>query len=65
MFRALQVAAGALLGLVVGYFGGAHLGCDWLYPTSNLCGLVGVFIGAPAGLFAGVMAVTIATRGKR
>jgi hypothetical protein len=65
MFRTLEIATGALLGLVVGYFGGAHLGCDWLYPTSNLCGVVGVFLGAPVGLLAGVMTVVIATRAKR
>ena len=65
MARTLGMAAGALLGLVVGYFGGAHLGCDWLYPTSNLCGIVGVFVGAPVGLLAGVTTVAIATRSKR
>jgi hypothetical protein len=65
MFRTLVIAAGALLGLVVGYLGGAHLGCDWLYPTSNLCGIVGVFLGAPAGLLAGALTVAIATRRKR
>ena len=65
MVRASGIAAGALLGLVVGYFGGAHLDCDWLFPTSNLCGIVGVFLGAPVGLFAGVMTVAIATRSKR
>lgn len=63
MSKTLQIAIGALFGLVVGYFSGVHLGCDWLYPTSNLCGVVGVFLGAPIGLLAGVMTVAIATRG--
>jgi hypothetical protein len=28
---------------VIGYVVGAIVGCDWLYPTSNLCGIYGAF----------------------
>jgi ABC-type dipeptide/oligopeptide/nickel transport system permease subunit len=53
--RFLVAVAGALLGAVAGYFIGVHVACDWLYPTSNLCGIYGVFITAPIGLACGAV----------
>jgi hypothetical protein len=38
---------------VIGYVVGAIVGCDWLYPTSNLCGIYGAFFTGPLGFLAG------------
>jgi len=51
--RIFAAAVGGLLGGVVGYFIGAYIGCYWLYPTSNLCGIYGVFSHGPLGLVGG------------
>jgi hypothetical protein len=53
---------GALIGLVVGYFIGVYVACDWLYPTSNLCGIYGVFITGPIGLLAGAIGGWVMSR---
>jgi hypothetical protein len=50
-----MVCFGAVLGLLIGYFGGAFLACEVLMPQSNLCGLVGAFITGPIGLVAGAV----------
>jgi hypothetical protein len=42
--------------MTLGYFAGVHVACDWLYPTSNLCGIYGVFYTGPAGLIVGAVA---------
>jgi hypothetical protein len=52
--RILAVAAGGLIGGVLGYFIGVYIACDWLYPTSNLCGIYGVFATGPIGMVIGV-----------
>ena len=62
MVRLFATLAGALIGTVVGYFIGVHVGCDWLYPTSNLCGIYGVFISGPIGLACGVAGGWILSR---
>lgn len=54
--RLVAVVAGALLGLVAGYFAGVVVACDWLYPGSNLCGIYGVFATGPIGLVGGAVA---------
>ncbi len=54
--RILQTLGGALMGLVAGYFIGVYIACDWLFPTSNLCGIYGVFITGPIGLLVGALA---------
>jgi len=51
----LAALAGALIGFVAGYFIGVSVACDWLYPTSNLCGIYGVFLTGPIGLVAGAI----------
>ncbi len=33
------------------------MACDWLYPTSNLSGIYGVFISGPIGLAIGAVDV--------
>ena len=62
--RVWAALAGAVIGLVVGYFVGVHIACDWLYPTSNLCGIYGVFLSGPIGLVAGAVLGWI-TAGRR
>ena len=37
--RVLAALAGGLIGGMIGYLVGAIVGCDWLYPTSNQCGI--------------------------
>ena len=53
--KLFAIAGGGLIGAVVGYFAGVIVACDWLYPTSNLCGIYGVFITGPVGLVAGAI----------
>ena len=53
--RWVATAVGGLLGFVVGYFIGVSVACDWLYPTSNLCGIYGVFLAGPIGLVIGAV----------
>jgi hypothetical protein len=53
MRTALAILAGALLGAFAGYMAGVYLACYLLWPQSNLCGLVGVFITGPLGLAGG------------
>ena len=60
--RFLKILAGALIGMVVGYFIGVYVACDWLYPTSNLCGIYGVFVTGPIGLVSGAVFSWIKSR---
>ncbi|MGH7938877.1 MAG: hypothetical protein ACRD5Z_20670, partial [Bryobacteraceae bacterium] len=56
---------GGLLGLIVGYYIGATVACDWLIPTSNLCGIYGVFLTGPIGFLVGIICGwKIARRGQ-
>jgi hypothetical protein len=50
-----KIVVGGLIGGVVGYFIGVFIACDWLYPTSNLCGIFGVFLTGPVGIVCGVV----------
>jgi hypothetical protein len=59
-----RVVAGGLIGGVLGYFIGTFISCYWLYPTSNLCGIIGVFVTGPIGLTAGVV-VGLLYRGSK
>jgi hypothetical protein len=38
-----------------GIFIGVYVACDWFYPTSNLCGIYGVFSTGPIGLSIGAV----------
>lgn len=60
----LAAVVGGLIGGVVGYFIGAYVSCDWLYPSSNLCGIVGVFVTGPLGLVGGAVAGWLLSRLK-
>jgi hypothetical protein len=60
--RLLAVIVGALLGVVAGYMIGVFVACSWLYPGSNLCGIVGVFITGPLGLVGGAVAGWLLSR---
>jgi len=60
--RILAALAGGLIGGVIGYLMGAIVGCDWLYPTSNLCGIFGASFTGPLGFLGGVMAGWLAAR---
>ena len=62
MVRFFKILGGALIGMVVGYFIGVYVACDWLYPTSNLCGIYGVFVTAPIGLAGGAVAGWVKSR---
>jgi hypothetical protein len=64
--RVVAILLGGLVGLIVGYFAGVVVACDWLYPTSNLCGIYGVFFTGPIGFVVGiVVAWFISRRGSR
>jgi hypothetical protein len=43
----------ALIGATLGYLIGVFVGCDWLMPTSNLCGIYGAVLTGPIGFIAG------------
>jgi hypothetical protein len=62
--RIVGILVGGVAGFVAGYFIGAFVACDWLYPTSNLCGLYGVFLAGPVGLVCGAVGVWAMTRSK-
>jgi len=62
MRRVFLVLLGGLLGLVVGYFVGVELACDWLIPTSNLCGIYGVFLTGPIGFVIGIAGAWLMSR---
>jgi hypothetical protein len=62
--RIVAILGGGLVGLVVGYFIGVYAACDWLIPTSNLCGIYGVFITGPIGLVCGAVGVWAMSRPK-
>ena len=47
MKRLFLVFLGGVAGFVAGYFAGVEVACDWLIPTSNLCGIYGVFLAGP------------------
>ena len=56
------VLLGGLFGFIVGYFAGVELACDWLIPTSNLCGIYGVFLTGPIGLVIGIVCSWVMSR---
>jgi hypothetical protein len=65
----MRMAVAFVTGFVVcgflGYWLGAYVVCYWLYPGSNLCGLVGVFVTGPIGAIAGgVGGLTLSYRGR-
>ncbi|MFO0954142.1 MAG: hypothetical protein U0835_23905 [Isosphaeraceae bacterium] len=49
-------AAGGLIGLLLGFGFGAYVGCERLWPESNLCGLIAVFGTGPVGVALGALA---------
>lgn len=53
MARLLSVLGGAAIGLVAGYLLVTAVAC--IYPGGNLCGLFGVFGGAPVGALIGAV----------
>lgn len=57
MRRLFATLAAGLIGGGSGYFIGVYVACDWLYPTSSLCGIYGVFITAPIGSACGAVVV--------
>ena len=62
--RLLAAVVGGLIGAVAGYFTGVFIACDWLYPTSNLCGIYAVFATGPIGLVGGAIAGWMLSRPK-
>jgi uncharacterized membrane protein YeaQ/YmgE (transglycosylase-associated protein family) len=63
----MRMAAAFVTGFVVfgflGYWLGAYVACFWLYPGSNLCGLIGVFVTGPIGAIVGGLALSYWGRG--
>jgi hypothetical protein len=53
--KLVAIVGGALIGGMAGYFIGVTVACDWLYPSSNLCGIYGVFLTGPIGLASGAI----------
>jgi len=51
--RLVWTLVGAIIGGVIGYFVGVYVACDWLIPTSNLCGIYAVFFTGPVGAVIG------------
>jgi hypothetical protein len=60
--RVIAILFGALIGGIVGYFIGVDAGCDWLYRTSNLCGIYGLLLTGPIGLVVGAAGVWFLSR---
>ena len=65
MKRLLLVFLGGVAGFVVGYFAGVEVACDWLIPTSNLCGIYGVFLTGPIGFVIGITAGWLISRSAK
>jgi hypothetical protein len=63
--RLLLTCGGGLVGAVAGYMIGVGIGCDWLYPDSNLCGIYGALVSGPVGLVLGVILVWRSTGAAR
>ena len=63
--RSFAIILGGLVGMTLGYFAGVRVACDWLYPTSNLCGIYGVFYTGPAGLMVGAATGWLMTRSTK
>ena len=63
--RLVATVVGGLLGFVAGYFIGVSVACDWLYPTSNLCGIYGVFLTGPIGLLIGAVGGWLISKPKQ
>ena len=55
--RLLLTIGGGLAGAIAGYAIGVAIGCDWLFPESNLCGIYGALVSGPVGLLLGVTLV--------
>jgi len=62
--RIVWTLVGALIGGMIGYFVGVYVACDWLYPTSNLCGIYGVFFTGPVGSVIGGVIGWMGSRGS-
>jgi hypothetical protein len=56
LVKVFALVIGALIGLVVAYYPAVVVACDWLWPTSNLCGLPVALLMAPLGLVVGAVA---------
>jgi hypothetical protein len=60
----IGILLGGFLGFIGGYWCGVTLGCDWLMPTSNLCGIYGALLTGPVGLIIGMLAGWKISHGK-
>ena len=65
MVQLVAILVAAFIGMIAGYFIGAFVACYWLWPESNLCGLVAVFVTAPTGLVGGGVAGWLVFRRKQ
>ena len=59
----LRIAIGAVVGVPAFAFVGTLVGCYWLWPESNLCGLLPILyaipIGAPIGGCIGALTMLV------
>jgi hypothetical protein len=60
--KVVVILFGGFVGFVVGYVVGVYIACDWLYPTSNLCGIYGIFFTGPVGLVVGIVVTWLISR---
>ena len=60
--RLVATVSGGLIRGIAGYFVGVLIGCEWVIPNINLCGIYGVFFTGPLGLIGGVIAGRSLTR---
>jgi hypothetical protein len=60
--KVIVILLGGFVCLVIGYFAGVYVACDWLYPTSNLCGIYGIFFTGPIGFVVGIVVTWLLSR---
>lgn len=64
LVRSVSILVAGFVGAALGYFAGVLVACFLLWPGSNLCGLLGVFVTAPAGSIAAAALCFWLTRPK-
>jgi len=60
----MQIVVGVLLGVVAGWYAGVFVGCNWLWPASDMCGIV-VLGTVPVGVAAGAIGGWVWRRRRR
>lgn len=63
LIKIAAACAGAMAGAWISYYPAEHVSCVVLWPRSNLCGVVSVFLAMPLGFIAGGIAGWLIARG--